>query len=567
MDSSDEGKLEYVRAVDPRVDIHPGGRYGIVTGSKQVSQQNYPTTSVSNSQFTWNVTTPSTWTVVDRHIKLRAQVQITFSGAAPTLGVTDGLRQFPLNSIIQVLNVQINGAATTISPADYIKQLMRYGNDKKEREHFLSGSASMADQYQQYSDWATYGSARNPLAQYGEVGQEQSRGAILPDYVSVDGKTLVYTLTEPLLGLSPFLFSSEEWNGFINVSQILVTATLNQNLSLIWSHDAINGPAIGTVTVSFVSPLVAAPQLLVTYLSPQDTMKIPAQVIYPYNSLVEYIKGGFASIPALPAQPTPPTPVVLASDAIRLDQVPKRVYLFAKKQRSDLTFNDSDACLAITNVNITFNNVTGLLAAATPQDLYYMSVTAGYNQSWAQWSRFTGSVFACDFGDGAIGLPPQFASGSKGQFMFQAAVTVVNMAAAAIVPELFIVVANEGVFIINEGTAIPQIGILDAKTVLDTARVVPYYQYHQQVGAGFFSKVKHFLNRAAKYAKPIAEAVSAIPGLEEHGALASAIADKAAELTGGAMHRRRGRAMHVKPMHGGALAQGGAVKREDLLRR
>jgi hypothetical protein len=94
-------------------------------------------------------------------------------------------------------------------------------------------------------------------------------------------------------------------------------------------------------------------------------------------------------------------------------------------------------CFSITGLNITFNNVSGLLTSYSQNDLYMMSRRNGSQQTW---SEFTGVIknknketFA---GIGSVicidcvrdlGLSDFLSSGSLGRFSFQATVTYGNI--------------------------------------------------------------------------------------------------------------------------------------------
>ena len=67
---------------------------------------------------------------------------------ALVLGVEDGLRQFPLNSIVNVTTVQINGESVSDNTAEKLHALLTYGVTSQDLDKNASVSTAMPDQYQ-----------------------------------------------------------------------------------------------------------------------------------------------------------------------------------------------------------------------------------------------------------------------------------------------------------------------------------------------------------------------------------------------------------------------------------
>jgi hypothetical protein len=112
---------------------------------------------------------------------------------------------------------------------------------------------------------------------------------------------------------------------------------------------------------------------------------------------------------------------------------------------------NTSSFLQITNISINFNSQSGLLASATPYDLYQISVRNGSQQSYYEWGgavsnntgttngnvstiATTGSLLvlnpALDFS-----LPSFLSGGSLGQFSFQFNITVRNQFQQKITPD------------------------------------------------------------------------------------------------------------------------------------
>ncbi len=562
-----------VAVLEPRVNINSEKKYIVLKGGKRVTQQNYPSTSFSAAQAIFNFQTPSTNTIVDKkfYIKRYLRVTGTFTGGTPAsiwngrLGIYDGLRQYPIASCLEVLNVNINGSTVTYNVSDSIHYVQRYRNTKDEREHDYSETASMPDQYQNYHDAFLAnpnigGQSRNPLAAYGLVGQEQSRGAIMP--VANDNSAndvLFYVVTEPVF-LSPFDFGKGDHDGFVNVSQFLLTFTWGPLPNRAWSSDTSQTVPAGPLTI--VVEDFQAPEILVTYISPEDISIIPKQISYPYNSLIQYIKTG----PTLAAGASQNN---YALDSIKLDQIPKRMYIFCRRSRGTSFYYTSDVCANITNVNINFMNEAGLLSTSTEQDLYNIAVRNGYDDSWMQWKRFKGSVLALEFGVD-IALPPMLSPG-----MLQVQLSFNNPAepgSAPVTYEIYIVTSLEGIFSISENQALAQLGILTPSEVLESGsqKGLDYKTTEMMSGGNMYSRLRHFVNSVAPYASAAHPALGVAAKILAQGAKAYDASHKEGKSKAKAKapakkgRKRKGKGLYDE--EGGEL-YGGVVSRNALRKR
>src|SRR5690606_32698689 len=78
----------------------------------------------------------------------------------------------------------------------------------------------------------------------------------------------------------------------------------------------------------------------------------------------------------------------LSSNNIQLNSIPRRMYIYVRERNQDLysTPNNPDTYFSIENISIQFQNKNGLLASASKQQLYEISVKNHCNMSWTQWS-------------------------------------------------------------------------------------------------------------------------------------------------------------------------------------
>ena len=482
--------LENVKVLEPRVNVKADTEkdHVVLMGGLRVNEQvntadSWGSAGATPVQASWTVNPPSTSTIVDRNIKVRAYFEIS-TDQPLQLGLNDALRQFPIASIMDVLTVQINGETVSDNMADKIHAMLCYGNDAETRRGDTSTSPSMPDNYQEYSDYSVYGSGKNSLSNYGEQAVEEGRGGFPVEVLSSTSFRVV--ITEPLF-LSPFLtglHSADE--GFVNVNQMNINMRWKQNISQLMSHSSL-GNAITSVSVS----MYQAPELLTTFITPDLTQPIPQLQVLPYVKTQEYIK----QMSALNAGAS----TNIVSDSIKLSQVPRKVYLFCRHQRSTSTQDTADSFLSIENLSVLWNNQSGLFSSATPQDLYRISKGNGLNQTWAQFSKYRGSVFCAEFGKD-IGLLDTEAPGCQGQYTIQVQATMKNQSASAFTGEFYMVILNEGTFSISENFARASLGNLNQQMVL-MAKQSPelhHLTYSQLQGGGFFSGLKNIVNKIAR---------------------------------------------------------------------
>ncbi len=540
-------RFPVVGLYDPRINVKSSFNQAYVAhkGASLVTKKVFTTTSYSDSSFQFSTPPPNNKIVTDRLVWLKVNFQLVFDqDVRPGLGVNYGLRQFPLGAIQQTTTCTINTNQTSVVTSDVLHALLRYSVNHERQNLVNSLSASMGDNFQDFKTWTdplVGGSARNPLSAYGEYNN-QNRGAIQPDTVSQDGKTLTYTLMEPIWLLSPFLFESEDHLGLTNVTTMDWNFNLVSNLGArMWCSDGLAGVPITTVTATILS----SPELHFNYLTPPELMYIPNQVSYPYYNIIRY------------ANP----PVVLASGAstttsptnnIQLSEIPKRIYIYVQRNNSQKLSSDgfkyTDTFASITNLTVTFNNLSSMFANYQQQDLYILSRKNGLNDSWMQFKKFTGSVIALDPAFD-FGLPSILSGGSLGQFNFQVTLSFTNTSLAEVNYVPYIVVVNEGIMDIGNNGTIIQTGVLSRAAVLNSENL-PQVEYERVIhrGGSIFGKLKSFLQSAKPFINQIAR-VGEVVGKEiggPYGSIISKGSTIARQLTGGRknMYRRRGRGLY-----------------------
>jgi hypothetical protein len=505
--------LKTVNVLEPRTRLYSERVYAILKGGRQVSwQQVTATSNLSTTQIVFNAPPPSAGFIVDRKFLVRVMVQGVFagtSGGGPLLqlGTNDGFRQFPLNFCTAVTTITLNNSTFSVNTSEVLPALLTMNGPKQDYDLEYSTAPSMPDSYQNYGDWTTYGSAKNPLALYGENSSQIPRGGFPINVISntSSAATIQAVITESLYD-SPIKFGPGLESGFIGITNVTVALTMNP-LQRMWSsaNTTLSGPPVFTFYQS--------PQMLFTYITPQLVPAVPKQIMYPYYK-VEYI---------LTPGPTlsPGQSASISGTSIQWPSIPKAAIIFAAITQSQRSYLTSDSWAAINSVTINFNNMSSLLASATQQDLYKISVGNGSQLPWGAWSQYRGSVLPIMFGKD-IGLDAIEAPGLGGQYQFQPTVNITNVNLTQTFQyDLYVVYIQEGICTIAEGNCIPQIGVISP---LDIASSVnsPFMDYKEAErmwgGSDFFGSLRSYLGRFVEgVQKAVPYVEKALPYVKKYG--------------------------------------------------
>lgn len=184
-----------------------------------------------------------------------------------------------------------------------------------------------------------------------------------------------------------------------------------------------------------------------------------------------------------------------------------------RQRNSDLYSSPSntDTFMAINNVNIQFNNRSGIMSTASQEQLYQMAVKNHCNMSWQEWSGYpqysasnaygtsyntVGSVCCFEFGTDIANQCETDAAGRLGQYQLQVNVSANNISGGTLNATLYLVVVYEGIFQIpSSGASMAQIGVLTADDVINAKHNghVDYHEIQKVNGGGdFFSGIKEF---------------------------------------------------------------------------
>ena len=120
-------------------------------GAVNVTTKPYNADSVSDSQLSWSIPTPSVRVGLDRRIDMDIQFDVACPGfnvsEANLNSTTAGLRQYPVHASAETMNCRLNDQSLTWEPREVIHSLLSYGNDVEDRQHFMSATAHKPDIY------------------------------------------------------------------------------------------------------------------------------------------------------------------------------------------------------------------------------------------------------------------------------------------------------------------------------------------------------------------------------------------------------------------------------------
>jgi hypothetical protein len=179
--------------------------------------------------------------------------------------------------------------------------------------------------------------------------------------------------------------------GITNLNQVDVNIKWSSDLSRMMSHYDEAPNSLTGIEVEFVQ----TPQLLVNYLTPDNSYPLPLLQLLSYSKVNDFIK----RTPSIAAGEN----FEVISDTIKLNQIPRHLMLFCKRSLATQTFKTTDTFARINNINILWNNESSLLSTYAKQGLYDITQHNGCDITYPQYDKFTGSVFRLSFGSD-IGL-------------------------------------------------------------------------------------------------------------------------------------------------------------------
>lgn len=498
-----------VLITDSRLLVNSEISYGVYKGAQQMTPYTANATSQSVSQVSFNVQLPQD-VVVDRRVLWHSTVTFGFSStAAPTAGsyafsygMGDALAPWPLHNLCTTMACTINSNTVTINAQDVVPQLARLYDSRSLSAY--NGSTPLVNDY--YCDYNS-GINAGVSSQFNVLGDGVNslldrdlpmRGAY-PYTTAVNPASVInvpftagtsyitFDIVEPLM-LSPWMFTNSKVNvgGLVGVQQLTFVFNLDATCKRVWRTSGFVRQATGVANESWAAIGMSVTltgctnnYLEFNWLTPNASTMIPRRSVVPYYEAINY------SITNSAPTIGPGNLGDLVSQTVTLNQIPDKLMVQVRKPKTSLTYSDSDWAFVITKLSISFNNNTGLLSSAKPEDLYRYSREAGSNLSWFEFTGATnsrnngtnvnaavstvGSFLILDFGKHIPLANDYEAPGLLGNYTLQLQMTVKNQSAVALTPEISIVVINSGIFITEAGSASCFTGILDKQSVLEAS--------------------------------------------------------------------------------------------------
>jgi hypothetical protein len=512
--------------------------YAVASGASSNTYQQFSAVSTSASSMTFNIQVPSENIVVSREVLIQSDIlfTITISNVpvgdfAFNYGTTDAFQAFPLNSLFTTCSAQINNTNVSCNLQDVLPSILRL-NSNRELYRYNGMTPVLPDQaYKNFADGQD--ATNNPLADWkvqsydgdlyprgafplktsaikrtsadGTVTENTAQSSALTDVFVITGSVSV---TEPLLGLSPFVYGDACFNkqGLVGINAMSFVFNVDSTCKRFFSTMA---PSSYNYSIQLGTPAQSNPfqntKMLLNFLSTQPTDLISARNIVPYMDLPRYLSLQSATNPLAPGNS-----FTYSSQNIQINQLPDYFIISVRKPMSQQTIRDSSTFLKIDSISVNLNNTSGLLSSATPQDLWRISVNNHSTQSWPEFSGLQ-SVSSIPKGCGTtistpgsllilspaydLSLPDYLSSGSIGQYNFQFNIGVTNTDAVQVTPEICIICVNSGIFTTVAGSSNIYTGILTKSMVLDAKQnqesvdPVSLPQYNRMVGGSMVNRV------------------------------------------------------------------------------
>jgi hypothetical protein len=142
----------------------------------------YPSTSFSQANATFNIIPPSPDIIIERHVRITVPLAITIDatlkpGKEPAYVFNTqcaGLCQYPLHQMLATLTITFNNQAVTIQPSQIIDKFLHYNFDRETQKSSMSTTPCYPDQANDYgvmdgsitSEFAPYDSSVDHISRH-----------------------------------------------------------------------------------------------------------------------------------------------------------------------------------------------------------------------------------------------------------------------------------------------------------------------------------------------------------------------------------------------------------------
>ena len=404
------------------------------------------TSAMTNAQ--WSIRSPNNQCVLDRNVFVKWYLEVK-TNEELVLDTYDCLRSHPVSSVVESLNVKINGSGQTSKRLGNLIHLEENFMAKPEMRRCAFMTPSQPDNFGDLFN-GNFGFNRNPAAGFGENVNEDSRGSYLPVELNVPDGGLFRTRWEvsEALNLSPFLdLSGHRQEGMTNINDLYINfqfkSLQNKVLSLMPRLDPGAPPDIDVSQIQV--RLYQAPELKLSWITPLNLDMVPPVQTLAYVSPDDHYVQSTTQL-------TNANQIVnVSSETYSLSQVPYMMACGVRLRENDENANEGSAWYNIRSVRVIWNNQGTLLDQSSPEQLYQMCRRNGLTKSYQQWKR--SPILLLKFGSD-IGLPDGLAPSTVGSFTLKVELTCSpGTVRLSDVPNNRRI-GNEGVFVFyQQGTA------------------------------------------------------------------------------------------------------------------
>lgn len=515
--------------------------YAIRKGPTVLTRQMQNSASSDNSSISYSITSNSIDNIISPYLLLEVPITVTLSGTGFSNPIGDyvpnnfALREWPIASITNVCNLQLNNRAVSCNPNDFIHEYSNFGygpdsTSAMRRQLYESVTPLAKDVTQTYGQ--SVGSLRNPLSTFlGGSDAYPPRGSFNDSWNVTTNSTGTYSFTttlfepvvHPLLDQNPGELSRP---GFCYLTQVQVNLSFVSNLFRLFSLNA-SGFA-GTITDASVN-IGNTSYLHYWQITAPRELPLPNTQILGY-SLPNVSKTSIAN-PVAPNQT-----VTVTSAQQTLNGIPEKIYVYVKRSTlsvpgvpaSELT----DTWFRISNITVDFNNVSGQLANYDERDIYNQLVAReGGLPTFIEWKYYQGSVICID-----TARDLQLTSGQApgligGSYNLQIQLTVTNIHPTdTITASIYVATNTPYVFSTTpSGDSTITQGVLDA-TQIANAFSLPLTSSSTSGGdlwgGSFLSTLKSIGSKASDFLKKtglVSKGLALFPETAEFAPVASAL--------------------------------------------
>lgn len=451
------------------------------------SVREFSAQSTNSSTIAIDCSPPSETTVISPMVKKNIQfavsvtmVNTTGGNRFGTAGLTTGAlaaaavhpivpRANPLDKVINTETMVINGSSFSTPLNDYEAAFCRVASSLDDKIGAMT--PSMLDEVHLYSE--ANNSFRDVFGKYEDSVLQESRQAFSGnDYALSDAELndtglilgdgtpkilTFYINVSEYVKISPFYYQKK---GLVGIRSMRYTITFGDLMRAVCAQRLT---AVSTnVNITNVSVAISAASISLMCYNHNLLTNIPLSISYPHQE--QYVVKTTAGSDTLAG-----ASATIQGTTINLQSVPRRLIIWVQEQTSDMlgyaNIVKTDTLKAgITNLSIGFDNEPTLLSNVSQSDLYNLSRTNGYTETFTQFSKKCGSVIVLNMDN--LGLRAGLAPSVNYNPLLTVKATFKNLSDVTKRFELKCCVIFEGMVTNEGGKWTAKTAILDSGDVL-----------------------------------------------------------------------------------------------------